>query len=199
MNIKNDQYEIRPLQYEDRLLLKRWTDFEDPIFKGYNYSDIGSTEMDYWYRTKQERFRSSYFSIISPQGDLIGFFGIKEINKFLKTAKLGIVLDSKYVSQGYGKMVMKDFLRYYFEDLNMRKLYLEVNAWNERALALYQGLGFSTYGYYYQRFENQQLDIYEEKYDQIRPYFEERFTGLYNKVYKMSLNKQEYEGGLDEN
>ena len=195
---KRDEYYIKDLEAQDRFLLNKWAEFEDPIFYGYNYVDMSDKELSYWYSTKQYPFRVSYFSVMDYDGNMIGYLGIKEINRFTKAAKLGIVLDPRHVSKGYGTLIMKDFLAYYFDELNMKRLNLEVNGWNKRAINLYKKFGFKYYGEYMQKFENQTLDIYSDEYSDVREFFEEKTLGLYNKIYKMSMTKLEYEEGKDE-
>ena len=193
MQVKRDQYYIKDLEAQDRFLLRKWGEFEDPIFYGYNYADMNDTELNYWFSTKQFPFRASYFSVMDYDGNMIGYLGIKDINRFRKSAKLGIVIDPKHVSKGIGKMVMEDFLDYYFNELNMSRLNLEVNGWNERALRLYKRLGFKYYSDYMQKFENQSIDLDKDRYHEVRKFFEQRALGLYNRIYKMSMTKQEYE------
>ena len=196
MDIKRDDYYIRDLKASDRYKLRKWTDFEDPIFYGYNFSDMTEGELWYWYNSKQAFYRSKYFSILDYKENLLGYLGIKEYNYLLKTGKLGIVLDAKVTSRGLGYAVMQDFLDYYFNDLNMRRLDLEVNAWNTRARRLYDKLGFRQIGQEWQRFENQQINLDQSKYDDLAHFFEERDRGLYNIIYKMRLTRKEYEEGL---
>lgn len=198
MEIKADGFMIRDLFPEDRFELRKWKDFEDPIFYGYNYSDMTDAELRYWYTSKQFPFRAKYFVALDEKSHMFAYFGIKEINRFTSTSKLGIVMDSSYVSKGFGKKILDLFLDYYFMHLNMRKMILEVNEWNTRALNLYKDLGFKVYGSYYQKFENQALDIDQERYDQVRDSFKEKYGQLYNNILKMSLTKEEYLGGLNE-
>lgn len=188
----NKEYYLRPLKKEDGILLRQWTDHDDPLFVGYNYSDLSDKELDIWFKMKQGRNNALYFSIFNIEGKLIGYIGIKEINKVLKIAKLGIVLDSKFMSKGIGSKVLQQFLNFYFENLKMRRLDLEVNAWNTRAINLYKKFNFKMHSSEYIKFENQVIDIEEEKYE---GYFERKNGIIFTKIYEMRLKRQEY---LDE-
>lgn len=199
MRIETKDFYIRDLEEEDKDKLSDWTDFEDPIFYGYNYSDMSQDEKDLWYSMKRFPFRSKYFAVINQENHMIAFLGMKEINRFLKSSKLGIVMDAKYVSQGLGKKIMQVYLDYYFNKKNMRKMTLEVNEWNSRALKLYKNLGFKKYSEYLQKFENQKLDLSSKKYDEVRDSFVNSSGVLYSKIYKMTLSKKEYEELVDEN
>ena len=199
MIIDRDDYYIRDLEEKDRLQLLNWKDYEDPLLYGYNYSDMTEDELYYWYNTKQFPFRARYFSVFNHDDVMIAYLGMKEINRFTKSSKLGIVINSQYTSKGYGTRILGDFLDYYFNHLDMRRMILEVNAWNERAIKLYESFGFIYYNERYDRFENQSIDLDETRYDKVRDCFEERSTGIYNRILKMSLTRAEYERGKDEN
>lgn len=200
MKIESKYFYIRDLEEADKEKLVDWTDFEDPIFYGYNYSDMTRDERDLWYTTKKFPFRSRYFAVIDYKNDhMIAFLGMKEINRFLKSSKLGIVMDAKYVSKGLGKTIMDLFLDYYFGRLKMKRMALEVNEWNTRALKLYKKLGFRKYSEYLQKFENQDLDLGSHDYDKVRNSFVNSDGVLYSKIYKMTLSKKEYEEVNDEN
>lgn len=194
MIAKGEDYIIRPLEPDDKYQLLKWQEYSDPIFYGYNYSDMTESELNYWYNSKQFPFRSRYFAVINNEKEMFAYIGMKEINRFTRSSKLGIVMDAKYVSKGYGYMIMNDFLDYYFNQLAMKRMILEVNAWNKRAIRLYESLGFKYYSFTSEKFENQSIDLDSSKYDDVREFFEERSSGLYNKILKMSISRDEYIG-----
>lgn len=192
MEIRRKEYYIRKLKYEDGKLLSKWSTFESPLFSGYNYNNLTDSEIKIWYKVKQPFYRSSYFSVMKDEENLIGYVGIKEINRFLKKAKLGIVLDPNYVSKGYGTKIMLDFLYYYFNTLNMKKLVLEVNDWNFRARKMYENLGFTYESEKFEYFENQNLDLYTDYMKEYKNSFIIKRGSIYSKTHIMSLRKQEY-------
>lgn len=196
MKIKRDDYIIRDLEAKDALLLKDWGSFDDPILYGYNYADMTDSEIRYWYNSKRFPFRTQYYVAINKDGHMIGYMGMKEINRLTQSSKLGIVLDPSFVSKGYGTRLLKDFLDYYFEELKMVSMILEVNRWNKRAIRLYENMGFKEYATSFQRFENQQLDLDDPYYDQVRDCFEIRNGRIYNEIIKMSLSRKDYLDGI---
>ena len=141
---------------------------------------------------KQKKYRSSYFSIKDEEGNLLGFIGLKKINNILNTAKLGIVIAPSFVSNGLGTSVMEEFIAMCFDEFKFRKINLEVNEWNTRAINLYKRFNFKEYKYDYQEFENQLLDLNDERYEDIRDSFIIEDGVIYSKVIHMSLNRQEY-------
>ncbi len=197
MEIKGSSFKIRDLEPSDRYRLRKWADFDDPLLYGYNYSDMNEPELSFWYTSKVFPFRSKYFVAIDDNDHMFAYFGLKEINRFTQTAKLGIVMDPRYVSKGLGTEIMILFLDYFFNRMKMNRMVLEVNEWNKRAIRLYEKLGFKYYDQYMQKFENQTIDIDDSKYDDIRDSFIEKGLFLYNRILKMSLYKEEYLGGKD--
>ena len=185
-------YKLQPLKREDAKLLKEWDAFDDPILSGYNYNNLNENQEEIWFLMKQKRFRSNYFSIKDEKGKLLGFIGLKEINNILNTAKLGIVIAPSFVSNGLGTSVMQEFIRMCFDEFKFRKINLEVNEWNKRAIKLYKKFGFKEKKIDYQEFENQLLDVDDLRYEDIRDSFIVEDKVLYSKVIHMSLTRQEY-------
>ncbi len=185
-------YKLAPLKREDAKLLKEWDNFDDPILSGYNYNNLNENQEEIWFLMKQKKFRSKYFSIKDTEGKLLGFVGLKEINNILNTAKLGIVIAPSFVSNGLGTCVLQEFIAICFEEFKFRKIILEVNEWNKRAIHLYKKIGFKEVKYNYQEFENQLLDLDDIRYEDIRDSFIVEEGVIYSKIIHMSLTRQEY-------
>lgn len=185
-------YKLAPLKREDVKLLREWDEFEDPILSGYNYNNLDEKQEKIWFLMKQKRFRSNYFSIKDDKGKLLGFIGLKEINNILNTAKLGIVIAPSFVSNGLGTSVLQEFIAMCFDVFKFRKINLEVNEWNKRALNLYKRIGFKEIKFEYQEFENQSLALDDMRYEDIRDSFIVEDEVIYSKVIYMSLTRQEY-------
>jgi RimJ/RimL family protein N-acetyltransferase len=64
-------------------------------------------------------------------------------------AWLGIGIgDREQWGKGYGREAMELVLRYGFHELNLHRIQLTVFEYNERAIALYEKLGFRREGVY---------------------------------------------------
>jgi RimJ/RimL family protein N-acetyltransferase len=60
-----------------------------------------------------------------------------------RNARLGIMIgDKSYWSQGYGTDAMLTLLRFGFEEMNLNRIDLTVDAENARAIRCYQKCGF---------------------------------------------------------
>ena len=56
--------------------------------------------------------------------------------------------EAKCRGKGYGYEVMQLVLRFAFDELNLHRIQLTVFSYNERAIALYEKLGFHREGVY---------------------------------------------------
>lgn len=79
----------------------------------------------------------------------IGNIKIEGIHKIHKRGEYGILMGDRQVwGRGYAREASLRIMEYCFETLNLRKITLGVVEDNERALKLYQGLGFVVEGIY---------------------------------------------------
>ena len=76
--------------------------------------------------------------------------GYVELDGILWTHRVGGVSiaigEAKHRGQGYGDEVMRLMLRFAFDELNLHRVQLTVFSYNERAIALYEKLGFQREG-----------------------------------------------------
>lgn len=187
MSIQGARVRLRPLQIGDREQLPKWGRHASPLFDGYNYSDLSVPQRRYWYDTKRKA-RNRYFAVDTKERRLIGYLGAKNINFLTRSATLGIVFDPNFVSQGYGTEAMQLFLPYYFGEMRMKTLYLDVNAFNTRAIAMYESLGFEQVDTDYERFENQSLTEDDPELAAWPDAFLWEDDILYAKIYKMRMD-----------
>lgn len=79
---------------------------------------------------------------------LIGFVSLFEIDWTNGDSLVGIGLgDRDYWGQGYGSDAMDLILRYAFEELNLYRVSLVVFEYNERAIRVYEKVGFRIEGH----------------------------------------------------
>ncbi len=176
---------IEKITRQTAMEFKNWGDFDDPRLSGYNYGNLTDFEINFWFSTVTTP-RKKYFAVKKADDDrFIGFLGLKNYNPIAKRAKLGIVFDPNYVSDGYGYDAMRELLDYYFNEINFKELILEVNLFNSRAIKLYEKLGFKEDGYTEEVFENQDID-YDDRF------FEMDHGLIYSKILKMTLTKDDY-------
>lgn len=84
---------------------------------------------------------------LSPGGEHIGNIYLRAINLASRNAVLGIFIGEKdYQRRGFGRQALRAALRHAFDDLGLQRVYFEVLADNERAIRLYEKVGFKTEG-----------------------------------------------------
>jgi RimJ/RimL family protein N-acetyltransferase len=84
---------------------------------------------------------------IEADGVFIGDCGLFHINRVAGTAEVGIGIgDRSYWGKGYGREAMALLVDYGFRLQNLRKIWLETHASNERAIRSYRAVGFVEEG-----------------------------------------------------
>ena len=83
------------------------------------------------------------FAIETKGGAHIGNINFHEMSAEQRKARLGVVIgDKAYWSKGYGTDAMRTFLRFAFDEPNLHRVDLTVDADNARAIACYRKCGF---------------------------------------------------------
>jgi len=84
---------------------------------------------------------------IEADGNLIGHCGLFHIDETARHCELGISIgDKDYWGRGYGREAVSLLLDYAFRLRNLRRVWLEVHASNERAIRAYRSCGFVEEG-----------------------------------------------------
>ena len=76
----------------------------------------------------------------------IGFTAIHSLEWGSSVGRLSIGIGGEHRSSGYGNEALALILRYAFYELNLHRVSLEVIAYNERAVRLYERFGFREEG-----------------------------------------------------
>lgn len=193
MEIRGQKTIIRPLDLEDVYSMRLWGFHENPLIADYNFPNMSDAEIEKWYKSKI-RWNNKYYGIFNMKEDFIGYLGIKDIKLIKKESYLGLVFDPNFVSKGYGTDALKTFLQYYFTELGMKRMYLEVAAFNKRAYKLYENMGFKQDGYYLEEFFDQKLSLNNSYYLEEESSFVISNKKIYNYIYRMRLDKDDFRG-----
>lgn len=191
MEIKDGDLLIRPLILEDVFQMEKWGVHETPLLADYNFPNMSDSEKRRWYRIKTFNLFNKYYGILL-EGRLIGYMGIKNIKRIRKEATLGIVFDPNFIDKGYGTKTLEIFLDYYFHHMNMKVIYLEVSKFNDRAMRVYEKVGFKITSYYCEEFFNQRLGLKDPHYLEVKSSFVIVGQKLYNYIYRMKLKKEDF-------
>ncbi|MDH7489560.1 MAG: GNAT family protein [Anaerolineae bacterium] len=87
------------------------------------------------------------FAIETAEGEHIGNIGLHRIHYLDRNAELGILIGEKdRWNQGYGTDAILTLLKFAFEEMNLHRVYLRVDADNPRAIRCYEKCGFVKEG-----------------------------------------------------
>lgn len=183
---------LAPLTMNDAYDMRAWGQHDSILFGDYNFPYINDVEVKRWFRFKTFTWRNRYFSVRDKSGKLVGYMGIKNKKLLKRTAFLGIVFDPDYINKGLGTEAMDIFLPYFFDTLRMKGLLLEVAEFNERAIHVYEALGFKKTAYYLDLFPNQEADTSDLEFSRWKSCFVFDGEKIYNYIYEMKLTKDVY-------
>ncbi|EKH9261352.1 spermidine N1-acetyltransferase [Listeria monocytogenes] len=136
---------LRPLEREDLKFVHRLN----------NDAKI----MSYWFEEPYEAFvelqelydkhihdQSERRFILELDGQIVGLVELMEIDYIHRRAEFQIIIDPKFQGHGYAVSATKLAMKYAFHVLNMHKLYLVVDKVNEKAIHVYEKVGFIREG-----------------------------------------------------
>ena len=99
-------------------------------------------EIDY-IKDKMNKDATMFSMLETDTREFIG--NIEFFNRVDDEAEWGIVITTKMQNKGYGKESLKRSVEYGFNELNLKRIYLEVYANNPRAIHIYENCGFKEY------------------------------------------------------
>lgn len=186
--------QVVPLEEKHVLDFLSWTDYDDPLFAMYNFSEDEDTVGD-WFRWKTKGRRDRYFAILM-EGRAAGYMGLKGISRISRSAELGIVLDRAVIDGGVGRAAITWLLNHGFFNLGLERIFLEVLPWNGRAIHLYESLGFEALDPVYRPVELSRQELMDSAFDPYRKYIRSlrQFTSVL--VQQMEMTKGRWRRGI---
>ncbi|PAV28141.1 spermidine acetyltransferase [Virgibacillus profundi] len=140
-----DTLHLRPLEKEDL----------EFIYKMRTNPNV----MDYWCDepyTTMDKLRKSYEAghdsdshrqfILYHSKEKVGYLGLFDIDARHRNAEFAIMIDPAQQGKGYATDATRLIVEYGFNQLNLRKLFLFVVNINEKAVHIYQKVGFQMEG-----------------------------------------------------
>lgn len=121
--------------------------------------DNNETVMHYWFEEPYEAFveladlydrhihdQSERRFIAEVGGERVGLVELVEINHIHRRAEFQIIIAPTHQGKGYATVATRLAMDYAFTVLNLYKLYLIVDCDNQRAIRVYEKLGFREEG-----------------------------------------------------
>ena len=144
--LREERVLLRPLDRSDLRRCVAW--FNDPEVTHYLARDGPLTfdEEERWFANYKAKTDELIFAI-TVDGQHIGNVGLHAIDRSNGRADVGIMIGEKaFWSQGHGTDALRAILRYAFRELRLNKVSLDVIDYNERAIRVYERLGFVREG-----------------------------------------------------
>ena len=108
---------------------------------GYSTADLEA-----WVERHRTAPDEALFVIADHDDRAIGHVGLYDIDHRVQSAEFAIVIDRSAWGKGIGRACSRRLIEYGFDELNLRRISLEVLETNERAISLYRSLGFVDEG-----------------------------------------------------
>jgi diamine N-acetyltransferase len=183
---------IRPLKRDDIDKRLSWKEYPDPLYFHYNPPNLGQTERGEWYLKRISEPDRVYLAIDNHEGQLVGFISLYDIDKLARTAWMGIFLGYEFTDRGYGTDALLTLARYFFEEMEFDKMFLDVASHNKRAIRCYLKCGFKFVRTKYNQHDPRaKLDIFgDDGFADIRKYFKKEGDEVLAQFDDMVLTKE---------
>lgn len=100
-----------------------------------------------WYESLVQRQDVVVFSVLeNDTGAYLGNVWLWAVHPVHRSAELRILLGPQAKGKGYGTAACQGLLRFAFQDLNLRKVYLYVLNHNKAAVRTFEKAGFTSEG-----------------------------------------------------
>lgn len=171
-----------------------WPRHADPLFETYNPPRLTARQRDMYYQQRRNSLDSRQFSVDDLDGNFVGRISIRDIDSRLGAAVLGISFHPQRLNGGLGSDAMHAFLRYYFDEMHMNVLFLDVAAFNQRARRVYEKCGFRESGRRWGPAETDFAGVFRKReYESIRHLFRQEHGLLRPLVIDMVLRREAWE------
>lgn len=187
--IEDDDIKIKKFEKNDLKNFKNFSPYDDILLTDYNLCFLKESEIKKWEKKIKSK-KNNYFVIFLNE-IMIGYIGISRISFLNSNYELSLSLDEKYCSKGYGFKSLRLFLEYYFENFDKYSIWLNVNAFNQRAIKLYEKIGFEKISEFLGDFEVQKMQKLK-RYEEAKEYFEEKNDIIYSKIFTMKLDRLKF-------
>jgi len=150
VSIKGEKVVLRPMTVEEMPLFYEWATQSDGT--AYWYGELVGDDIP----TREKFFRgwkSHYFDGTAPEKGrcfvilvndrAIGQVNYNAINADNRSVELDIIIaNNEDMNKGYGSDALKALIRYLFENMNIRRCWIEPGEYNRRAIKAYEKAGF---------------------------------------------------------
>ncbi|MGH2361644.1 MAG: GNAT family N-acetyltransferase [bacterium] len=140
--------QLTPLRAADAEAMLAWINDREEVLLNAPYRPVSEAQHAAWFETVQRDRETVIFGIRALHEErLLGYCQLVNIHWIHRTAELRIRLgEEKDRGRGYGSEVIRQLVDFAFRDLSLNRVHVHVFATNERALRVYEKLGFVQEG-----------------------------------------------------
>lgn len=135
------EVKLRVMEKEDLPFLHKLTNNIDIMSFWFEEAHTAMVTLEKMYEKNIETKASRSF-ILEKNGDQLGFVTLFQMDLIHRKAEFAIMMDPKHQGHGYASIATKLAMDYAFSVLNLHKLYLIVDQVNEKAIHIYEKMGF---------------------------------------------------------
>lgn len=139
---------LGPIIPDDLALLYQWADDPESALMSEPYRPAAwAMQQEFWLNANAHPDRVFFAIRAQPDTTIIGFVQIIAIDPIHRSAKLGIKIgNADAQGKGYGREALMLAIDYCWQHLNLSRVALDVFAHNQRAIGLYETIGFVREG-----------------------------------------------------
>lgn len=174
--LEGKQVYLRPIQLEETDdYYQRLFDPTTRYLTGTQHSFTKDQVQRYFEAKSQDSSRLFQLIALKSSDEVIGDIELQDINGFNRSAQLRIAIDtSQHQGKGYGTEAILLMLEHAFGVMNLHRIELNVYSFNERAIHVYEKIGFQKEGiqrdalYYHHKYHDSVImGILEDEYRQL--------------------------------
>ena len=137
---------LSPIDENDFQKFAQWLNEPELSIYLETYNEIVTTQSEK-NRLDKAKNRHEYSIVELTNNELIGNCSLFRIDHLNQTAKTGLFIGRKDIwNKGYGTEALSLLLDYGFKALNLHNISLQVYEYNERAIKIYEKIGFKKIG-----------------------------------------------------
>jgi len=144
--IPGEKITLRALEKRDVEFLRALRNHPEMMPFHCSYMPVTEIQQEKWYERTATDTRNVVFIVEDPDGKAVGYVQMNGIDHKNRSVEIGIHLSPQAQGKGYGKDAFRTLMRFAFREMNMHRVFLQVFAFNERAIELYKKLGFREEG-----------------------------------------------------
>jgi RimJ/RimL family protein N-acetyltransferase len=146
--ISEKRIRLRPFEENDLDRTRAWVNDLEVARLLNRVAPVTAADQRAWYqRITSDRQQVIFAVELLADQRHVGNCGLKWIDPRVRKAELWMYLGERAIwGQGYGTEVCRALCRFGFAHLNLHRIHLYTPAYNGRAVALYEKVGFKTEG-----------------------------------------------------